>query len=283
MFLLKAQVAVVQTGGAVAERRASRSGADMVMLRPGEQIEAAAELLWGVWKARTEAERSAVIDSTLLRTLCDTGNYVVGAYRDGELIGCAVGFFSSGSASGRPDCLYSFIAGVSHAQSNRGVGYAMKRHQRQWALERDIDTITWTFDPLVARNAYFNLSKLGATVDAYKPDYYGRLNDGINTNQNTDRLVAHWDLRDEWVEQAMIRELGDLRRHACVSPEAELIVIPEDIGVLRETDPQLAQHERLAVRERFQSLLAQGYRVAGMSKAREYVLLPTGVNGAFEA
>jgi predicted GNAT superfamily acetyltransferase len=74
-----------------------------------------------------------------------------------------------------------------------------------------------------------------------------------------------------------------VRRYAGVSPEAELILVPEDIGLLLETDPQLARQERFAVRERFQSLMTQGYRVVGMTKASEYVLLPDGVEPRYEA
>ena len=253
------------------------------MLHSDEQVDAATRLLWRVWNAKTPAERSAVIDRTLLRTLCHTQNYVVGAYREDRLIGCTVGFFGSRSPARSPNSLYSFISGVDQAQSNRGIGYAMKRHQRTWALERGIEMITWTFDPLVARNVYFNLCKLGADVVAYKPDFYGRLDDGLNTNQKTDRLLVEWDLRDSWVEQAMLDEHGGAKRFATLLPEAELISIPKDIGMLRETDPEFARRESEAARDRFRSLMADGYRVAGMSRVREYVLLPADVSAAYEA
>jgi predicted GNAT superfamily acetyltransferase len=75
---------------------------------------------------------------------------------------------------------------------------------------------------------------------------------------------------------------GDRRRYASVLPEAELIAVPKDIAMLRETDLQLAQHQRFAVRERFQFLMTHGYRVVGISKAREYVLLPADVAPAYE-
>ena len=266
----------------MAERRpAVGSDADLVTLRTAEQLDAAANLLWSIWGARNGVERSEVISNSMLRTLAHSGNYVVGAYRGDELIGCTVGMF--GSASGRPDHLHSYIAGVPQAQSNRGVGYAMKRHQRQWALERGIGTIKWTFDPMVAGNAYFNLCKLGVTVMSFEPDFYGRLDDGYNTDQSTDRLLVEWNLRAEWVEQAMTGDRGGFRRHISVVPEAELIPVPEDIGKLLERDPQLAQQERLVVRQRFQSLITQGYQVVGMSKAREYVLLAGGVEPRYEA
>ncbi len=56
----------------------------------------------------------------------------------------------------------------------------MKLHQRAWAIARGIPVIEWTFDPLVARNAYFNIRKLGAMPVEYLPNFYGIMGDGIN-------------------------------------------------------------------------------------------------------
>ncbi|GIF03710.1 GNAT family N-acetyltransferase [Actinoplanes siamensis] len=257
--------------------------ADVVMLRTTEQLESAAELLWTVWGAQTPAERTEVISTSLLRTLFHSGNYVAGAYVKGELAGCTVGLFGSLSPDGRPDHLHSSIAGVVRSGTNRGVGYAMKRHQRSWALQRGLNTIRWTFDPLVARNAYFNLCKLGATVASYETDYYGHLDDGVNNDQDTDRLLVNWELCDNWVEQAMAGDLGEMRRHASALPGAAIIDVPEDIEMLRRTDPAQAQRDRVTVREQFRSLLARGYRVAGMNKEKQYVLLPAGVEAGFDA
>ncbi|GIE32603.1 hypothetical protein Ait01nite_056480 [Actinoplanes italicus] len=254
--------------------------ADVVELRSAEHLEAAAELLRGVWQARTDAERIEVISTTLLRSLSYSGNYVHGVFDGTDLIGCAVGWMGS-SSSGPPDHLHSDIVGTR--ASDGGIGYAMKRHQRRWALSRGLGKIRWTFDPLVARNAYFNLCKVGAVVTSYQPDFYGRLNDGVNTDQATDRLVLEWDLRDRWAEQAPEEGHSRVRRHAVVLPGAEVISVPEDVNALRQTDPGLVRRERVAVRERFQSLLEQGFWVAGMSERREYVLLPRQVAPVFEA
>ncbi|MFG1951612.1 GNAT family N-acetyltransferase [Micromonospora sp. NPDC048830] len=285
----------MKTEGAVVERRtavgadadptgsgttSSQAGLTIATLHTGEQIETAAELLWTVWGASTDAERSELINVSLLRTLCHSGNYVVGAYRDGRMVGCTVGML--GARTGRPDHLHSYITGVSQAERGRGTGLALKRHQRRWALERGIDAISWTYDPLVCRNGYFNLCKLGATVTAYRPDFYGRLDDGVNTNERTDRLLVEWALRSEWVEQAMTGEPGAMRRHARVVPGAELIAVPEDIEMLRRTDRQRAQRERFEVRDRFLALFADNYRVAGMTSTHEYVLVPAHTTPSYE-
>ena len=102
----------------------------------------------------------------------------------GTLIGAAVAFFGI-------DHLHSHITGVDPATQSRGVGFALKLHQRAWALDRRIESVHWTFDPLVGRNAYFNLHKLGARAIEYLPDFYGRMTDGINGGDATsDRLYS---------------------------------------------------------------------------------------------
>ncbi len=73
-----------------------------------------------------------------------------------------------------------------------GAGRAMKLHQRDWAAERDIPWITWTFDPLVRRNAWFNIEVLGAQVSEYLVNFYGPMTDSINAHDESDRLVVAW-------------------------------------------------------------------------------------------
>lgn len=262
------------------DHHGAASGPEVITLRSHAELESAAELLWQVWDARTDAERNELISISVLRALAHSGNHVAGAYLDGRLVGCTVGVF--GARGDRVDHLHSHITGVRQPERNRGTGLALKQHQRLWALEKGIDIVTWTFDPLVARNAYFNLCKLGASVTGFEADFYGRIEDGTNAGDHTDRLLVEWSLRSEWVEQAMTAEPGR-RRHATVVPGAELIAVPEEISMLREADPRQALRERLAVRDRFRSLLTDGYRVAGMSRAREYVLLPAETSATYES
>jgi len=88
--------------------------------------------------------------------------------------------------------VYSLIAAAG--SSGRGVGFALKQAQRAWALERGAASMRWTFDPLVSRNARFNLAKLGAVAIDYTVDFYGPLDDGIDANDETDRLTVEWAL-----------------------------------------------------------------------------------------
>ena len=89
----------------------------------------------------------------LLRAFSKAGNYIAGAFAGDELVGATIAFHSTPERH----ALHSHIAGVAPGLVGRSVGYAMKLHQRGWALARGIDVIEWTFDPLVARNAYFNV------------------------------------------------------------------------------------------------------------------------------
>ena len=114
------------------------------------------------------------------------------------MVGAAIAFHST------PDrhALHSHIAGVAPGLAGRSIGYAMKQHQRGWALARGIDVIEWTFDPLVARNAYFNCAKLRALPVEYLTNFYGVMPDVINGDDETDRLLVRWQLRDADVADA---------------------------------------------------------------------------------
>ena len=103
-------------------------------------------------------------------------------------MGAAAGFLAEHDGP----ALHSHLAAVAPAARGLGAGAAIKFHQRQWAAARGLRTITWTFDPLIRRNAWFNLAKLGAAVEAYLPDFYGRMDDGINDGDATDRLLVVW-------------------------------------------------------------------------------------------
>ena len=102
----------------------------------------------------------------LLRAFTKAGNYVGGAFDGGRLVGACVGFFHAPAE----DALHSHIAGVAPGLTGRNVGFALKLHQRAWALLRGVSEIAWTFDPLVSRNAYFNLVKLGAPAGRVPPE-----------------------------------------------------------------------------------------------------------------
>src|SRR5256885_9641809 len=154
---------LVEEAEAAARAAADRHGLRVVELHDFAEHEAAVALLCAVWGVDSP---EALVSSSLLRALAHSGNYVVGAYADGRLVGTAVAFFGVGH-------LHSHITGVDRGTQARGVGYALKQHQRGWALRHGLTSVHWTFDPLVRRNAWFNLHKLGATATEYLSDFYG--------------------------------------------------------------------------------------------------------------
>ncbi|WCE39460.1 hypothetical protein PGC08_15850 [Brevibacterium sp. BDJS002] len=151
----------------------------------------AALLLDEVWSV--DETGTNVLEPGLIVAFAHAGNYVSAAYsldEPDEMIGVTIGFF------GQPlgTVMHSHIAGVRHQVIGRGAGSAMKLHQRLWCLNLGITEMTWTFDPLVARNAYFNFQRLGVGMVEYLEDFYGQMRDGVNAGQASDRMVVSWPL-----------------------------------------------------------------------------------------
>jgi predicted GNAT superfamily acetyltransferase len=275
-----------ESAAAAAEAAASGAGIEVRLVAEPTDLRAVCRLFDSIWQADPA---DAAVTPSLLRALSKAGSYVAGAYDGSGLIGACVGFFA---APTRHE-LHSHIAGVSAAARGRNVGRAMKLHQRAWALSQGVATVTWTFDPLVRRNAYFNLVKLGGTPEQYLPDFYGSMGDAINGNDTTDRLLLRWDLTTEPVaraargihrrwDAAALRDAGavtGLDRSAAGEPvpgtpegRTVLVAVPPDIESLRRTDPACARQWRTAVRDVLGPLLDRGAAVVGFDRAGWYVL-----------
>ena len=166
------------------------------------------------------------------------------------------------------------MAAVLGPFRDQHIGTALKLHQRVWALEHDIDTVVWTFDPLVRRNAYVNLVKLGVDVDGFEIDFYGSMDDAINSGDPTDRLFAWWRLTTPRVYAAAAGRLAPLDPTDLVINGRDVLEIelPDDIVALRAVDPTAAAQWRLAVREALVAAFADGFRIIGVSGSGGYVL-----------
>jgi predicted GNAT superfamily acetyltransferase len=275
-----------ESAAVAAEAAANGAGVEVRLVTEPAALRAVYRLFESIWQA---GPADAAVTPSLLRALSKAGSYVAGAYDSSGLIGACVGFFA---APTRHE-LHSHIAGVAAPARGRNVGHAMKLHQRAWALSQGVATVTWTFDPLVSRNAYFNLVKLGGTPEQYLPDFYGSMGDAINGNDTTDRLLLRWDLTSDSVaragrgihqrwDAAALRELGavtGLDRSAAGEPvtgtsegRTVLVAVPLDIESLRRTDPACARQWRAAVRDVLGLLLDQGAAVVGFDRAGWYVL-----------
>lgn len=236
------------------------------------ELRQAVEVLRSIWGFDGD---SGPINAELMRAFALAGGYIAGAFCEGEMVGASVGFM--GYRDGHPH-LHSHISGVAPAHQSRHVGFAMKQHQRDWCLARGIDTIEWTFDPLIRRNAFFNLVKLGATVVDFKVDFYGAMPDAINAGDPTDRAVVEWDLhaatKDRDRDGDTILLAGADGRPVTSASRADVVRawVPEDSVAIRRADPDAGMAWRLALRETFGQAVADGYNAVSMTRDGWYTL-----------
>jgi predicted GNAT superfamily acetyltransferase len=243
------------------------------------------------------------ISADVMKALAHSGNYVVGAYQGGRLIAGLVGWL--GGDPRHELHMHSHILGVLPGSESGGLGFEMKQHQRRWCLERGVKVMEWTTDPLVRRNGYFNLTKLGARAPQYLVNVYGAMSDGINAGEESDRLLIRWRLDSPEAMAAAAGRSGEPDVQALIDDGAQvvlsvgesgepgiplsappalratspqvgrsfvvLIQIPQDIVALRREQPALARAWRLAVRDVFTSSLARGFEITGASRSGWYV------------
>lgn len=254
-----------------AARAAGRAGVRVLRLDTLAAVREAADLFARIWQ--TEPSKPPLA-AEVMRAVEHAGGYVVGAFLGEQLVGASSGFL--GMDGQRRPVLHSHISGV--LGQGRGVGLALKLHQRAWALERGIEAITWTFDPLVRRNAWFNLVKLGATGVEYLPDFYGPMTDALNGGESSDRLFTRWDLTaaptgpvDAAGAVVLLDEVHGQPHPTAArpAPGSDLLVrLPADVEALRVTDPDVARAWRTAVREALVPAFADGLQVRAMTPDR---------------
>jgi predicted GNAT superfamily acetyltransferase len=279
-----------QEAEAVADAAAERAGVRTVPLHAPGAMREVAQLLDAVWGRDLSA--GTILAPEALTALVHAGGQVSAAIgADDELLGATAAFI--GLAEDGEVFLHSHVTGVTASAEGRGVGRALKWHQRAWALQRGISRVRWTFDPLIRRNAVFNLLVLGAHAVSYHEDVYGRMHDARNAGAPTDRLVVDWDLVAPRVRAAAngraaapdvqaLRRAGAeelLRVDAEGGPQVgptdaprQLVQVPDDIEVLRARDPELADAWAAAVRATLGDQVRAGYRVSGFARDGWYVL-----------
>ena len=216
-----------------------------------------------------------------LSAVIHAGGLVAGAFYEDAYKSALCGFVFGFPAYARSSPgLHSDMMAVLPKFRGLGIGQQLKWFQRDWCLQRGLSYVSWTFDPLQAKNAKLNLEHLGASASEYLINPYGVLGDTLNGALPSDRLVAHWDLSQP-VSQSMsqpgVRALEPgtphpSSAHACalhaetltpnlIDEPHLLVATPEDINALRATDPDRALAWRLAQREVFLKLFARGYTV----------------------
>ena len=220
------------------------------------------------------------VPTLLLIAAKEAGSILIGAFDEGRLIGFAFGF--PGLEHGQIS-IHSHMTAVLPQYRDLNLGYQLKLAQRERALAMNIKLITWTFDPLQARNAHFNFAKLGVVSDRYKIDFYGRESTSTLHQNGTDRLWVSWLLDSDRVRERVTRTSalpvstppenllvrcdensrpmrGELR--SALTAASLGIQVPSEIAMIEEADSALAGDWRQATRWAFTECLNSGFYVA---------------------
>jgi predicted GNAT superfamily acetyltransferase len=275
------------------------------ILESAEELLAVEDLQRIVWPG-SEAD---LVPMHLLITAAHNGGLVIGAYqpageRSGseQLVGFVFGFPGLYHTSDVPRPKHSsHMLGVHPDHRDRGLGFALKRAQWQMVRHQGLDRITWTYDPLLSRNAQLNIAKLGAVCNTYRREVYGEMRDELNAGLPSDRFEIDWWINTERVYRRLSRkarlqldlahflaggaeivnpthidERGFLfpaeNRENPGTPDGEasllLVEIPADYPSMRASDHELAFRWRVHARSVFEDLFARGYLVT------DFVYLP---------
>ena len=200
------------------------------------------------------------ITPNLLQAMIHSGSYLSGAFIENKIVGAAFAF----PATNNGLHLHSHMTAVFLEYRDKGVGYALKIDQWNWAKKNNYSHLSWTFDPLVRRNAKLNIAKLGVDILAYYPNFYGQMPDALNAGDESDRLMVSW--RTD-IDALKARELITHPK-----PDDILIAIPEDIVAIRSKNQSESMKWRRQVRDQFMAVFEKNGKVIGFSANNEYVL-----------
>jgi predicted GNAT superfamily acetyltransferase len=199
------------------------------------------------------------VPASILLVSQKLGGVAAGAFdAAGTLIGFVYGM--TGVENGRIVHWSDMLAVRPDAQ-NSGIGRRLKEYQRQAVAAVGGEVIYWTFDPLVARNAYLNFTVFGVRVIEYVRNMYGT-NTGSDLHRGigTDRLIVAWPVQDADL-RARRKEIA----RAVGNPATQILVeVPPDIGSLLQTNPDRALQWRASSRAGIESALAAGHRIDGV-------------------
>ena len=205
-------------------------------------------------------DSSTEITPNLLQAMVHGGSYLSGAFIDNKIVGAAFAFPATNGGLH----LHSHMTAVLPEFRDKGVGYALKIDQSNWAKKKNYSHLSWTFDPLVRRNAKLNIAKLGVDISAYFPNFYGDMPDALNAGDESDRLMVSWRTDVD------APKAGELITNP--EPGDILIEIPEDIVAIRSKDQSESMKWRRQVREQFMAAFEKNGKVIGFSANNEYVV-----------
>jgi len=212
-------------------------------------------LTWGL-------DYADIVPASVLKVAAEVGGITLGAFApDTTMVG-----FVFGLTGPREGSLahWSHMLAVRPRWRDQGIGRALKSEQASLLRARGVDAMLWTFDPLVARNAHFNLTRLGVQVERYVPDMYGATGSALHAF-GTDRFVVRWSLDSECGPD---RDALGRTNEETAGPYRR-ITIPRDIEAVHVSDPARALRWRADSRAAFTAALEEGYEIVGFSRADE--------------
>jgi predicted GNAT superfamily acetyltransferase len=170
------------------------------ILETPEEMIRVEELQRAVW-AGSETD---VVPMHLLITAVHNGGLVIGAFQEDKIIGFVFGFPGLEKIPDGPRPKHcSHMMGIHPDHRDDGVGFALTRAQWQMIRHQSLDHATWTYDPLLSRNAYLNIAKLGAVCSTYRRSEYGDMRDGLNAGLPSDRFQVDWWINTRRVAQRL--------------------------------------------------------------------------------
>ena len=254
------------------------------LLESAEDMTAVEELQRQVWPG----SETDVVPAHLLVTAIHNGGLVFGAFMEERMVGFVFGFPGLEKTPDGPRAKHcSHMMGIHPVYRDAGLGFALKRAQWQMVRHQGLDHITWTYDPLMSRNAYLNIARLGAVCNTYRRSEYGEMRDGLNLGLPSDRFQVDWWVHSRRVQRRlskrprkplMLEHFEKAGVHPAYplvlddagwprppehfpAPDGRLLLaeIPPDFLGLKEADFPLARDWRFFSREVFETAFSAGY------------------------
>lgn len=255
-------------------------------LHTTKDLTAAVELQKVYWGE----DAADLVPHHMLLSIVRYGGHVYGAFDGDKLVGLLIGFLGAiydsdtDNASQRLMIMSKRMV-VLPGYRGRKIGENLKYAQRDFARQHQIQLVSWTFDPLLARNAYLNFHKLGAIGQRYMPDYFEA--DANNPMLMADRILANWWVNHPHLERTeypnamntpvvnatSLSDDGLLIPHEFRLPNHHVVrlEIPIEFVPLERIDPALGKQWRDYVRFAFQKLLEEGYIVIDFMRVENRV------------
>jgi predicted GNAT superfamily acetyltransferase len=265
---------------ATATASAPADGISIRRVRTNEEYDACVRMQHAIWGE----DFTEIVPATMLKVTQQIGGVTAGAFdASGRLLGFVFGMM--GAMDGKL-VHWSDLLAVHPDARNKGLGRRLKLFQRELLRPLGVERMFWTYDPLVAKNAFLNIVRLGARPTEYVVDMYGSdTHSALHSGLGTDRFIVAWDLtRDGGANTGAAADVDTAAREAPlataqalgggrgVAPAAELpdadvvrVEIPGDIDAVVARDISIAANLRASTRRIFTHYMNRHYRVSGFS------------------